>query len=173
MRFLTTLILTAAILFGGIGISLDPYIPTASAESVNYTEAIEKFIDKLHPNQKHIFVVDKVNRFETDKHDEPEGSLAFWITVKFETESRKYLVLVGGGKVFAYRPLDVKFPEGVPQGSPEEEPGCSPEEHEQHHGKGKEMSGPNHPGPGPLRDMMFKDAQPRFDRGGWADKAIR
>lgn len=109
-------------------------VPTVHAESVNYTEFFNQWTSAIFPGQNVVVRINKVSPFTTDKHDEPQDSLAMFVTVtRSSGKEEKFLVLVAPTTgVYAYKKLDVVM---APKAPEEEGPSCSPEEHEQHHGK--------------------------------------
>jgi hypothetical protein len=102
------------------------------AEQRNYTESIAQWASTRHPGEPYIFTVDEVQEFTTEKNDQPKGSLAMLITLKYADRQEHYIILIADQGVYGYKKVE---PEELSPGPQENEPSCTPEEHTQHHGK--------------------------------------
>ena len=113
-----------------------PYMPQVYAEQLSYSQIIEEFINYAHPKQPHTFEIGKIEKFQTEQNDAPSDSLAMWLTVHIGAKKIQYIILVGGGHVYGYKPIDgtLESPKST-QPQQDEGPSCSEEEMKQHHGK--------------------------------------
>lgn len=105
------------------------------AEQLNYTSMITTWAQKLHPGQVSSFSVKEVIDLGVENTGVANGELAMWVVLTVADKQENYIIIVGAKGIKASKQFDPNKPPTDSESQSEEGPSCSPEEHEQHHGK--------------------------------------